>query len=367
MKKGFSFSKEHTEIIKGVAIILMLMHHFFGFPEWYVEGVSYIGIPFRGNTLEYAIGQFGHICVALFAFITGYGMYFSYRSGNILKKTVKKGVSFLLGYWLVLFLVAIPVNLLLGKTDITFSLILRNLFSYENSLVSFAWYVRFYIEILITLPLFYRMLTKSAWLTIPLFLGIPVLLNCILSRVPYYNALVGQILYFSGEYFLWITTTLMGLCFARYKLFEKMGKLFSGLKKLEYPICFVLMLVLIYLRTYKANTIGGIFSFDCIYAPIFIFLTAKIMGLIPDVGKFFKFMGLYSMNIWFLHSIFFFRTSALMKYAYAPKLSVFIILWVVVLCIPVAWLLTRILDFVLGKKKTVGKTHMMEQETQLSQ
>ena len=90
MNKEFSFTKNHTEILKGVAILLMLFHHLFAFPEWYVEGVSYIGIPLRANTLEYVIGQFGHICVAVFAFLTGYGMFFSYKSGSIIKKSFKK-------------------------------------------------------------------------------------------------------------------------------------------------------------------------------------------------------------------------------------------------------------------------------------
>ncbi len=142
--KKFFFTKEQTEMIKGVAILLMLVHHLFGFPEWYTEGVSYIGISLRANTLEYVLGQFGHICVAVFAFITGYGMFFSYRSGSVIKKSAKKGLSFLIGYWLVLFVIAIPVNLLLGKRDITVSLVLNNLFGYDNTLVSFGWYVRFY-------------------------------------------------------------------------------------------------------------------------------------------------------------------------------------------------------------------------------
>ena len=30
-----------TSAIKGVAIILMIVHHFFTFPSYYIEGISY--------------------------------------------------------------------------------------------------------------------------------------------------------------------------------------------------------------------------------------------------------------------------------------------------------------------------------------
>lgn len=351
MKKAFSFTKEHTEIIKGVAIILMLFHHLFGFPEWYTQGVSYIGIPLRANTAEYIIGQFGHICVSLFAFITGYGMFFSYKSGSIIKKSFKKGVSFLICYWLILFGVAIPVNLALGKTDITLSLIVKNMFTYDHTLVSFAWYVRFYLAMLVTLPVFYRMLTKHAAVTIPVFLLLPAMANYLLGTVSSSNYFIGKAVYYGMEYFLWITCALMGLCFARYGLFEKMGKLFSYLGKAELVVCAALMLVLIYLRAYKSDTIGIIFSFDSIYAPVFIFLTVKLIKVVPEIfRKFLKLMGKHSMNIWFLHSLFFFRTSELMKYAYAPRVSVLIVAWVIVICLVLSYGLTAISDLIFIRK-----------------
>lgn len=349
--KKFTFTKEHTEIVKGLAILLMLVHHLFGFPEWYADGVSYIGIPLRAHNLEYVVAQFGHICVSIFAFITGYGMFFSYKGGNVFKKSVKKGVSFLLSYWLVLFLVAIPVNLLLGKKDITLSLVWGNLFGYDNTLVSFAWYVRFYLEMLITLPLFYRMMTKRSWVTIPMFLLTPILVNYYLGMVSSSDELVGKVVYFSMEYFLWITTALMGLCFARYGLFEKLGKLFSKLGKLEYLVCIVLMGLLVYLRAYKEDTVENVFSFDCIYAPIFVFLAVKLIEAISGIQAVLKGLGAQSMNLWFLHSLFFFRTAELMKYAYAPRISVLILLWVIVLCLPVAWALSKLSGLLLGGKR----------------
>ncbi len=359
MKKEFSFTKDYTEMMKGIAILLMLFHHLFAFPEWYVDGISYIGIPLRANTLEYAIGQFGHICVSIFAFITGYGMFFSYQKGSILKKSFKKGVSFLICYWLILFGLAIPINLALGKTDITLRLIVQNMFTYDHTLVSFAWYVRFYLAMLITLPIFYGMLTKYTFVTIPVFLLLPATANYFLGTVSSDKFIIVKGVYFAMEYFLWITPALMGLCFARYNLFEKLGKLFSKLKQGELFVCLGLMLILMYLRAYKDDTIGINFSFDSVYAPVFIFLACRILSILPSfIHRFLKLMGKHSMNIWFIHSLFFFRTAELMKYAYAPKISILIIIWVIAICLILSFGLTAVSDFVLRNKKvmTIEKT-----------
>ena len=35
---GTTISKEYSYIIKGIAILLMLIHHFFTFPRWIVSG-----------------------------------------------------------------------------------------------------------------------------------------------------------------------------------------------------------------------------------------------------------------------------------------------------------------------------------------
>lgn len=356
MRKPFSFTVDKTEMIKGVAIILMLFHHFFAFPEWFVTGVSYIGIPLRANTLEFVIGKFGHICVALFAFLTGYGLFFSYRSGNIVKKTFRRGTIFLLGYFLVLFGVAIPINVALGKTsDLSFKFILMNMTAYNHDLVPFAWYVWFYIALIVTLPFFYKAMSAHAFVTLPAFLLLPGIANFFLAKVASSDFWVCTAVNFAMQYFLWVTCALSGLCFAKYKIFDIFEGAFEKLGQFKYFGAVVLMLILMYFRAYKSETLANYFTFDCIYAPIFIFFATHILLLLPGVfGDFLKFMGKHSMNIWFLHSLFFFRTSELMKYAYAPRVSILIVMWVIILCLPISSALNYVSDLLTKKRsKTV--------------
>ncbi len=349
MNNQFIFSKKQTEYIKGIAILLMLVHHFFGFPEWYVEGISYIGIPLRVNTLEYALGQFSQICVSIFAFVTGFGMFFSYKSGNIVKKSLKKLISFMIGYWLVLFGIALPINMLIGKTDLTLSFILKNAFSIKPELVSFAWYVRFYILLIFSLPIFYKLMSKYAAITLPLFFISPAICNIFISKIASTNPLIITGTYLISEYFFWITCALSGLCFAKYGLFNKINNLFTKLKQYKIPLCIVLLAVLTYSRTYFAHRIGAIFTFDCLYAPFIIYLLCSIIDGLPDIlGKVLTLLGKHSVNLWFLHSFFFFRTASLMKYAFWPKVSILIIVWVILLLMPISVLLNKLQKLIIN-------------------
>jgi len=61
----FALTKQDTAVLKGIAIIAMLMHHLWGCPPDWVE--PYTGVlGFFGNV--------GKVCVAIFLFCSGYGL-----------------------------------------------------------------------------------------------------------------------------------------------------------------------------------------------------------------------------------------------------------------------------------------------------
>ena len=41
MKKNNFISLTESNILKGLALIFMYIHHMFTFPEWYIDGISY--------------------------------------------------------------------------------------------------------------------------------------------------------------------------------------------------------------------------------------------------------------------------------------------------------------------------------------
>jgi len=68
-KPLISISKDETLMLKGVALILLLMHHlFYASPELYDD------ICVAGYGLVHMIGLNSKLCVAVFVFLSGYGL-----------------------------------------------------------------------------------------------------------------------------------------------------------------------------------------------------------------------------------------------------------------------------------------------------
>ena len=106
-----SFSKNDSNVIKGVAIIMMMWHHCFlsGRSDSYI--ISFW--PFFKEQVV-AMAGFFKICVSLFAFVSGYGLYQSFNKNYSNKKIVggyefSKWILFryvrsFSGYWFIVFI-----------------------------------------------------------------------------------------------------------------------------------------------------------------------------------------------------------------------------------------------------------------------
>lgn len=94
-----AFTKEHTRIVKGIAVLMLLFHHLFNdYPEYEGHYVNYW--PFTGDQVT-NIALACRVCVAVFVFITGYGLAASYAktfSGGR-KETPRELTKFSLTRW----------------------------------------------------------------------------------------------------------------------------------------------------------------------------------------------------------------------------------------------------------------------------
>lgn len=86
MKKYFDVNS--TLRIKGIAIILMVCNHLFPIDDWIYPENRFISIPVGSKTIAAYIGGFSKICVAMYALLTGLGMYYVYS-----KKSLRGGVQ----------------------------------------------------------------------------------------------------------------------------------------------------------------------------------------------------------------------------------------------------------------------------------
>lgn len=145
-KQDCFLTRNETNFIKAVAIIMMLMHHFWGFPAWRVGGAALeptVYLP-GGASLSWMAALQFKICVAMFAVITGYG----WGKGQVsLRKTAKRVGKVLLAYeW------CLAAEYILNGLAAPESVSLRDLpdqitlcFFHGELLIRFAWYVRFFI------------------------------------------------------------------------------------------------------------------------------------------------------------------------------------------------------------------------------
>lgn len=151
MRKDVSLGKDEALLISGCAILMMIIHHFFGFKEFLVNGNSYVSLfSIGGIEFECILAAFGKLCVAIFAFCSGYAIWVVSSQYTSWPRIFKRIGKFLQAYWIICILF-IVFGLCLGLRTPSikdFGLNLIGLgtgpFSpYVN--VVFSWYVAFIV------------------------------------------------------------------------------------------------------------------------------------------------------------------------------------------------------------------------------
>lgn len=165
INRSVVLTKDYSEMVKGVAVLMMILHHIWGFPEKIPD------LPL--SHLEVQIGAAGKICVSIFMFLSGYGLYYTFeekgtirgwhRVWNVYKR-----------FWQV-FLIFVPVGFLFLSKSFVVQEFLANLFCLEFSYNHEWWFLGTYIELLLVLPV---MLMANQKKCFPyLIVGLSVLLR----------------------------------------------------------------------------------------------------------------------------------------------------------------------------------------------
>lgn len=337
MENRLQFTARTTGQIKGIALILMYASHLFAFPDWLAEGNGFVGIPFFGNTLAYFVGKFGGICVGIFMFLTGYGMYYSYKKGNAVAIGAKKVVKFLLKYWLLLFTFFLPVQIVLGRTYFD-PRWYREMPGTYTSIVGFAWYVRFYVPAMLTLPLLKKGIGKNPWIAIA-FSVLPFQIIYLSMRLLSSHVTFNATAVITMEYFKYISVVLLGYCFAKFDLYTRLDA-FLQKHCLNKNLFYIFGILVVFAARIKlsSDVYTHIPNTELVYAPLFIFFAARLVNNFSckPILKALEIIGRHSMNLWFLQSVFFFEASRLQWIVYLPKLSFFVIIWNIVVLLPIS-------------------------------
>lgn len=338
MEKEFSFNKEKSMILKGVAIILMIIHHLFAFPDRIVPPSYYISIPILGNNIAYYLGVFGRICVAIYLFISGYGLYLKYNKQRNFKWIIEKVKSFLMNYWLVIFLVFIPIGVVLKEYKLNIKELILNLTCIKISYISSWWFVRIYFEVLILFPILIKTIDNSLLSSSIKVILFPVIFTLLRQSIITIN---NPIINIAFEIITYMPLFMIGVIFAKFNGFQKINQLMNKYKMNNTISNLFILLIVFVCRCITSN----IFYLDLIYVPIFIYAIINIINLIniKSLINLLLFLGVNSTNLWLIHDIF------LEKYfqsvVYYPRISILILSWILILILPISILLNKLMKY----------------------
>lgn len=106
MNNTITFTRNHTHILKGIALILMLIHHTCTPSYWETEG-SHMYMLLQH--LQYAT----KMCVWIFAFLVGYGFFCS--KNKTIYYSLKRILLLVVPFWIMLFGMFIPAAYFSGE------------------------------------------------------------------------------------------------------------------------------------------------------------------------------------------------------------------------------------------------------------
>lgn len=341
-------SRNDSLKLKGVAIIMMFWHHLFGCGD-------FLTLP--ENKWFTILGGFNdHIgwglklCIAVYAFVSGYALYISYFKNNA--SLLKRLGKFLITYWTMLFIVAVPYFCFTGK--FSFKDLLISLFavlSDDNSLMlSFSWYVKLYLMVLFILPIVKKYSGKIKNLTseIAVFIILPLIAGVILpgSDDTYTNIfffISGSIKILCRYYPIFHA----GIIFGKYSLFDRIFARISVYpKSLRIVASLMLAFISVICRNYHL-----LFNFTEILCGIVFSLS--VLTVFSSIGnkyidRLFEFLGNYSFQYWLLSGMFFLNTAELQWILYIPQYAPLIMVWSFLLLTPFAILLSKISDKIIA-------------------
>lgn len=352
MRNSF-FKRDISEALKGIALIFMMIHHFFTIPEWYIPAVSY---PYLGAFARYLYAPL-KICIPLFAFLTGYFYWLAPR--KTVRYSLRKITDLVIPHSIVCVLMTL-LAVALGCFRFTPGDFVMELLGLPETVMKFSWYVLFYCISMLMLPLLDKMSSEKLTGDIFLLLVLPVMaiqgLMIIMDEqfhisIPYLFGVLESV----RE---WLPCIMCGYLFGKYSLFEtyfeNLQEKFSGKAgKILFWLClcgigFAGRLAIPRFQLGSIHPAGVwkqlVFTMDIFYAPLFAFGMAKLLETvkIPGLTKVLGAIGKKSLYMWFLHAMFFnCCREYLQPLVYFPKNPLLVMLLGVAAC----YILACLLDF----------------------
>lgn len=344
-----TFSKEHSQIAKGVAILLMLYHHLFIIPDRISCGYqSLIDMIFPGAQIT--IATFSKLCVCIYVFLSGYGLYFSLKNETSILKSYKnvlfRAIKFMTTF-IIIFFLFVPIGMFTGYFEFNAKYLLGSLFglcigTYNNT----WWFVNAYITLLFITPLFIYFVSNAK-----LYKKILVI-----STLPVLYVFIRIIIHFIGsniiiDHYFWhlenlplVLSLFTGIVCAKFNIYKvTITHLQKITNKKTGTIILILVSVLIMILSIilRVKTVRNIVDmrWDFIIAPLFVFSTATLIYN-SKFKNVFILLGNHSTNMWLTHA--FLCYTYFQMLVFLPYYSELVFLWFILLTLLTSYIVNLI-------------------------
>lgn len=338
------FDKNMTGIIKGFAILFMMLLHCY--PDNY------------DVALDFTYGLHGYqrvfkICVGIFVFMVGYG--YSFSKTKDAKYSVQHIKKLLVPYWIILFVFTLPFCWKEVLADDKLR-VLYNLIGIDSHYNWYSWFVYFFIYAMVVMPFFSRFIDKRPVRnTVIIVIGI-TLLSLLYHEIPRIVSLLfdTQIPSIAESkpllaIFNCMTMTpgmVLGYVFAHNSYFERI-RIDQWSRLWTAALCFVVMGFTLVIR-YLTENAHNPFQLDFFFAPLMIgsivvlFSKFKLSTCRVVLVK----LGELSVYMWFFHALFYTRA---VRWFYQPAITIFkdiniVVLWTILLTFIGSWLIKSVVD-----------------------
>ena len=308
-------TKDESLQLKGIAIMMMLWLHLFGTNIEILEGCEKHIYLHDGTPIIYAMRKFGRMCVVLYTFLGGYGMYKVFQRSDAPGSGITSGMNngrrilrLLTNYWIVFFIfLAVATALNPQEYPGDTSRLLLNFATLRCTYNSTLWFLLPYTILLLFSTPIMRFVSslKGCWLFIAPVAAFAIKVGAYSTTIPatgILNDIIINCINALNLFFMFFT----GAIYARFDILQKstahIKQCISSLsiaQKLHITpsvACTLLLILLFFGRiTQGASTL-----LDPIYllAMIPLYLCIETPKRVKrTLGT----LGSHSTNIWFLH------------------------------------------------------------------
>ena len=323
-KTVMTFDKTDSQALKGVAILFMLFHHCY----YSVDRFERYDVDFLPLSMEQAmdLAMFFKICVALFVFISSYGITISFQRNGDSPAAMRKNISgryitMMTGYWFVFLLSCIAFAFLDPMHFVTYytrdnpaSTVVNVIFDALG--ISFLcdtptlnptwWYISFAIVLIAVIPLFIRLYKRYG--------AIPALIVAFFLRYAFVRH--------NFEITRYLMIMVLGIiCADRNYLGRARQTRWVKFAPVDYILKTVVLTAILHLmffaRVQERVSPNNTEIRDGIIPLFVVFYCYMVIFPIKPVKKILEFLGKHSMNIFLTHT--FLRVNFLSGFIYSFK------------------------------------------------